>query len=376
MPEDAGDSWEEPEEEVRPDPSLTRDVFLRWRNPRRGRSNPEDQTNPVWTWLVRSRLGAYEANTHFDGPCAIEAGPGWCARRFGQSKTKLPDGRIIYVAGEHEDFYDADFFIYNDVIVRHPDGKIEIFGYPREVFPATDFHSATLVGDRLILIGNLGYPEDRQPHETPVFALDLATFTFAPVSTSGENPGWIHGHAASLSADRQSLLVHGGKLDRGGPGRSLPENIDDWHLDLVTWTWKRLTRRNWPRWEFVRADGQANHLWEIEQAAWAQQVGWEKDFQDQMDKLETRLGLRPDPDLFETLFHPPIDHEAIPQAEEEYNTFRRRIEGVTVRYVVDMYSVTMTIEGSLSTEQASSLTNDLQDKLSRLEGIDFVATSV
>jgi hypothetical protein len=376
VPEDADDLGNEREEEVRPDPSLTRELFLQWRNPRRGRSNPENQTNPIWTWLVRSRLGAFRANAHFDGPCATEAGPGWCAERFGQSLSELPDGRVLCVAGEHEDFYDADFFIYNDVILRHPDGRIEIFGYPREIFPPTDFHSATLVGNRLILIGNLGYPEDRRPHETPVFALDLTTFAFAPVSTSGGNPGWIHGHTASLSADRQSLLVHGGKLDPGGPGRSLPENIDDWRLDLVSWTWKRLTRRDWPRWEFARADGRANHLWEIEQAAWARQVGWEKDFQDQMDKLETRLGVRPDLDLLAALFHPPLDHEALPGGDEEYNTFRRKIGGVTVRYVVDMNSVTMTVEGSLSAEHVSSLASDLRDKLSRLEGVDFVATSV
>jgi hypothetical protein len=38
-------------------------------------------------------------------------GPAWCAARFRQSRTTLADGRVIRIAGEHEDYYDADFFI-------------------------------------------------------------------------------------------------------------------------------------------------------------------------------------------------------------------------------------------------------------------------
>lgn len=353
-------------------PTFTREQFLQWRSPRLGRQNPETLTNPVWDWLVRSQLSAFAANEHFDGPCATEAGPGWCASRFGQSRTELPDGRVLFIAGEHEDFYDADFFIYNDVIVRHPDGQMEIFGYPREAFPPTDFHSATLTGNKVLVIGNLGYPEERRPGETAVFSLDLDSFAITPVSTAGEKPGWIHGHSATLSSDQKSLLVQGGKCDTGGTVRSLVENIDDWRLHLDTWTWERLTRRNWPRWEFVRADGKNNHLWEIEQAAWSRRIRWEKELRDQMTALEGRLGICPDLDLIETLFHPPVAHEVIPSAETEYNIFRYQIDGVTVRCVVEMGAVTMTVEGSLDAGCLSLLTNDLRDKLSRLEGSEFV----
>ena len=72
--------------------------------------------------------------------------PVWCFDRFGQSMTILPDGRRIFIAGEHEDWYDPDFFIYNDVVVISTNGDIEhIFGYPIEVFPPTDFHAAAYV---------------------------------------------------------------------------------------------------------------------------------------------------------------------------------------------------------------------------------------
>ena len=58
---------------------------------------------------------------------------------MGQSQTELPDGRLICVAGEHEDSYDPDFHIYNDVVVFDPSGEYEIYGYPQNVFPPTDF---------------------------------------------------------------------------------------------------------------------------------------------------------------------------------------------------------------------------------------------
>src|SRR6185369_11799713 len=96
--------------------------------------------------------------------------------RFGQSSTLLGDGRRIAIAGEHEDYYDPDFYIYNDVIVHHPSGEVDIYCYPREVFSPTDFHSATLVGDRIVLIGRLGYSGTRMPEVTPVYALDTSTY--------------------------------------------------------------------------------------------------------------------------------------------------------------------------------------------------------
>ena len=79
----------------------------------------------------------------------------------------------MQVAGEHEDGYDPDFCIYNDVIVHHPDGRLEIIGYPESLFPPTDFHTATLVGDRIIVIGSLGYQGSRVYGTTPVFALSI-----------------------------------------------------------------------------------------------------------------------------------------------------------------------------------------------------------
>ena len=240
---------------ARLDSAVTRELFLKWRSPRFGSANPERMNNPVWEWQVRSKINAYEATQRKRGPSALDAGPGWCFVRFGQSSTQLPDGRTVFIAGEHEDFYDPDFYIYNDVVVQHPDGNLDIYGYPRAEFPPTDFHSATLVSNRIVLIGRLGYPEERRPRRTPVMLLDLKTFAITEAKTSGSPPGWIHSHKATLSANGDSILVQGGKLERG-EGMSLVENIDDWRLHLGDWRWERLTDRRWPCWEVRRKDGE------------------------------------------------------------------------------------------------------------------------
>ena len=84
--------------------------------------------------------------------------------------------------------------------------------------------------------------------------LDLKTFAITEAKTSGPSPGWVHAHKATLSEDGGSILVQGGKLDRG-EDMSLVENIDEWRLRLADWRWERLTDRRWPRWEVRRKDG-------------------------------------------------------------------------------------------------------------------------
>lgn len=341
---------------------LDPELFFEWRSPRIGSSNPETLTNPVWEWLVKSGVNAYQANRLFSGPSALGAGPGWCFERFGQSSTQLADGRVVLIGGEHEDHYDPDFYIYNDVVVRHPGGRIDIYGYPREVFPPTDFHSATLLERRVVIIGCLGYPANRKPGTTPVFVLDLETFSIAPARCRGTAPGWIHSHRARLSEDGKSILIEGGKLDRG-ENSSLLENIDDWQLRLADWEWVRLSDRRWPRWEVRRSDGKPNQLWNLEQALWAQKYPDIEAFQRSSEGEPVR-----DLPLYERRYAPPVGHDTLPAVEDEYGVHRIRVQGVVVRYVEDMYSVQMTVEGGLATETVDALAQDLRDKLSALEG--------
>ena len=136
-------------------------------------------------------------------PIAIATpGPFWSWQRFGRTSTALPDGRVIHIAGEHEDCYDPDFCIYNDVVVEYAGGRREFYLYPKDVFPPTDFHSATLVGREIILIGSLGYHDLRRIGETQVLKLDTRTLRIEPVATTGAAPGWISDHIAERSARR------------------------------------------------------------------------------------------------------------------------------------------------------------------------------
>src|SRR5512132_4441480 len=103
-------NWDDEEQlDVPPDRNVTRKLFRTWRAPRFGEANPERMNNPVWEWLVRSRVTAYTAAQRFNEPSALEAGPGWCFNRNGRSETILPDGRQVLIGGEHEDAYDPDF---------------------------------------------------------------------------------------------------------------------------------------------------------------------------------------------------------------------------------------------------------------------------
>ena len=151
--------------------------------------------------------------------------------------TLLPDGRIVQVAGEHEDGYDPDFCIYNDVFVHHPDGTFDIYGYPREVFPPTDFHTATLVDDRIVLIGSVGYPGERIYGTTPVYVLDTASWRIEPLATQGEMPGWISRHLARLAPDQQIVVSSGRILTEVDGKEEYIDNVDTFVLDLENAIW-------------------------------------------------------------------------------------------------------------------------------------------
>ncbi len=162
----------------------------------------------------------------------------WSFNRFGMSSTKLPDGREIWIAGEHEDYYDPDFYIYNDVIVIHPDLQIDIYGYPSSVFSPTDFHSATLVHAHIYIIGCLGYLGNREPAETPVYRLDCESFQIEKIATAGEKPGWIYGHKAEFVAERNAIKVTQGKVFLRWEGkRQFRKNRKTYWLDLATAHW-------------------------------------------------------------------------------------------------------------------------------------------
>jgi hypothetical protein len=361
------------ENEIPPD--FSAQDYLEWRSPRTGEANPTRMNNPVWEWLIRSRLSAYSANEMFSGPNSIEAGPAWCFDRFGQSETRLPDSRIIMIAGEHEDGYDPDFYIYNDVVVVHPDESITIYAYPREIFPPSDFHSATLISSNtIVLIGNLGYTEQRQAGCTQVLLLDLDDFSVRSITTHGTPPGWIHAHHAKLGEDKKSILISRGMLD--SPQHSvLVENIDDWSLDLENWQWTRETRKKWTYCIFSRT-GNKNimDLFMLRSIAFAKKMNWKDDLW--LNNFQ-KLGPMPDLSIIPTLYRPEIPHQEVPQKDdEEHNTFRIEIEGTIIRYVEKTANIQMIVEGELPASSIEALKEDLRKKLSLLDRADWQVENV
>jgi len=155
----------------------------------------------------------------------------------------LPDGRVVYIGGEHEDFNDDDFFIYNDVVVvrgptdarekaeakldtlfakfpEHPRSylerlksyrieqfltdatavegatpdEIDMYGYPTDVFPPTDYHTATYHKDEesgkeyVFIIGGVGYLGGPHREATLTHRLDLQDFSIQRMGTTGDKP--------------------------------------------------------------------------------------------------------------------------------------------------------------------------------------------
>lgn len=214
-------------------------LLWEWRVPRLGSENPQKLKSKVCEWLVYSRLSAYAATQMITEGSPLDEGPTWSFDRFGQSVTALPDGRTIYIGREHEDYYDQDFHIYNDVVVLHPDRTVDFYCYKKSDFPPTDFHTATLVDETIVIIGSLGYPDERNWKDTPIYLLSLDNLEIHKVESSGISPGWIHDHHATLSEDKNSIILTKGKVQIG-EGYFLSENIDDWKLNLDDWSWDRL----------------------------------------------------------------------------------------------------------------------------------------
>ena len=225
-----------------PDLPVSEQDYQEGRFRRFGKANPERMAVPFWNAMVRCGWSGYQAAKQFGDDSYGRNNPVWSHDRFGMSLTKLPDGRFIQIAGEHEDHYDPDFCIYNDVFIHDGKGGIEILGYPEEVFPPTDFHSATLIPPWIYIIGNLGYvhTRDTSGRETPVFRLHIETGEIERVATHGTAPGWIHRHRAQV--EDGWIRITGGRifgLTQEGKGE-LRDNDASYGLDLAAMVWRRL----------------------------------------------------------------------------------------------------------------------------------------
>lgn len=370
--------------------------YQRWKFTQRGAGNPEIQTNAFWHWAILSKEDAYSLHESFSEPRRRlkevfhwlgRLGRGvnrddsnhnksrWCFDRLGQATVETPDGGRLLIAGEHEDHYDPDFFIYNDVVRIAADGQLTILGYSEDAFPPTDFHSATLIGDKVYLIGSLGYPHLRQRGETQVLALSTTDWSVSRVKTSGQNPGWIFGHSAVLCADSKSIRVAGGKVDNGYH----TDNFDEFELCLKTASWTKTKVSNYQRWVLEREDDNLNSLWEIRNAKSNTELGF--DTQSHLDELYSELSedVRSEiaPGKFtaeqyrrvDQLYNSPFDDSC--PVECEYNAFELNVKGIMVRFTEETYEVVVVVKGELPAADLTTLLETVQHRLSELEGAAY-----
>jgi hypothetical protein len=147
------------------------------------------------------------------------------------SETVLADGSRLCVGGEHEDYYDPDFCIYNDAVVISPDGgRVAVYAYSKRAFPPTDFHAAVPMptgpggAEEVWLVGSVGYKSaDRRAYSAPtqVLRIDPRTMHVALVETCGDDwPVWASfGSLEALDGDGCKAL-DGRRIEvRVGVGR-------------------------------------------------------------------------------------------------------------------------------------------------------------
>lgn len=342
-------------------------TFLAWRAPRAGTANPSRMDNPVWTWLVHTRLCGFRANEALEGPCSTVVGPCWSFRRFGQARVRLPDGTLVCIGGEHEDHDDPDFHIYNDVVVCRPDGSVHVYTYPMDVFEPLDFHSATLAGEQIVIIGALGYEAQRRHACTPVYSLSLRTFAITRIATTGEGPGWIARHAARLCDGGSAIAIGGGAVMPRA--HAYPEaNLHTWRLDLATWNWTCERRSDWQQCIVAPADGRRNHLFEFRQALWESQ-GWTGGDGMAAARLAQALGMEPDFDLYEARYLMGGAAVALARTDaDDYKDFTVMLDGTVVRITENTRALHVVVEGRLAQARFAALVQHIDQALTGLLG--------
>jgi len=236
--------------------TLTREDYERDKYCEYGTENPSIMNKPLWKYLVyNSEMNAWSIQKKFTGESESETesrNPIWCFNRFGQTTTFIPDGRLVLIGGEHEDWYDADFNIYNDVVViTHPHrirrryyesmvlgttdpDNVIIYGYPKEIFPPTDFHTSTLVisdkGDQFIYIIGGTYSK----LQTQVFRLDIKDFSIIEIETTGQKPeGGMFSHTAKL-------IIHEDGKHELSQIIEITHKDEGFHLNIDDMIWSRL----------------------------------------------------------------------------------------------------------------------------------------
>jgi hypothetical protein len=363
---------------------ITRKIFEAQQQRRYGTSNPERMPLAFWEWMVRMSEDArlfewtegeevpghtpYQLRARFGQEGDYSKGPVWNFDRMGATRTPHPDGRMICIGGEHEDHYDPDFCIYNDVVILDLDGSVAIYGYPKDVFPPTDFHTATIVGDRAIVIGRLGYMGERHPGVTPVMALDLVSYQIQQLPSQGELPGWIFRHEAEFGPE--GITIRGGEIYEEKGEARIRRNYDDFLYDTSSGNWKRLTDRKWRQFSIRNEENKAfmkgqpfRGCCSIDAEPWKGELPEIPDFSDTFIYVQA-----------EALFPRSFEYESV--FSEEFSLEDRiTVDGIDVSIKVEPFAIEVMIEGNMDETKANALVQDIREGVEADTGRSCVVKS-
>ena len=135
---------------------ITPQEYLESCKRRFGAANPDRMDVAAWEWMVREGQNPFVARETLGlaYTCNAPGNPDWCFDRMGMTTTPMPDGRLISIAGEHEDSHDLDFCIYNDVIVQI-DNTVEIYRDCKRNIPSQFFRQQIFILPPLLVIRSI-----------------------------------------------------------------------------------------------------------------------------------------------------------------------------------------------------------------------------
>jgi hypothetical protein len=269
------------------------------------------------------------------------------------TRTVMSDGRILCIAGEHEDSYDPDFCIYNDVVVLRPtmaaqdvtltSGEVEIYGYPAELFPPTDFHSATPVHGTIYLVGRLGYQGTRMPGQTPVFALDVGTYEIRSVQTTGSAPGWIYKHHSSYDSSRHAITARGGHICLSD-NNVVPLHFAAHRLHLADMRWELIAAHEPRRYFLLESQGPLGDS-----------------------------GAEPSVETFRPRT---VAHEVLLPEDRGVSWYGISVDGARISFLAFYTQVQTEVEGSLPTDKLETLLAEIADNLCQATGAPWAVREV
>lgn len=332
-------------------------------------NSPQINHENILQWRMHKDFSPYEIRCHLNELGYTIEQPIWTfLSRMGQTKTLLPDGTKIFIAGEYEDFYDPDFKIYNDVVSQKPSGEMQLWNYPIEQFPATDFHSATYDSKThsIFIVGNIGYSNFRKNNVTKVYQLDLDTMRIKEIECLGLMPSWLNHQIAEFITDDIIEFSKGITIQHG----QFIRNLYKWQLNIRTFTWSFPDQKKYSHWNIFLEDlRQELPLYECRSLLWDEDDP-EKLIQTKIDTIES-LGYLPNYQVYKDLYRPGLDSFTV-QDEEDTNLYTCTLAGHTFVYLDCLETIEVIFSESTDENFQQFILEDLKVKLKKMTGHDVI----